>query len=499
MPPIPRLPANFGREVPLAHSAAAAPEVGSAERVSTGDRFETLPRHRSSDSALVRGGSWWSNFSASPAVRGVLMGAGGLASVFGGLAAPAVAAPVAVPAPQETAPIKNIVYVGMNEGASHEVRELRKRVGAEGVSFVQPGAEQDVITHNGVRYDLKERSEIESFVSSLGISGDRATELVDRMVSQTDKGRDELAQLVILLNQAENGERSIERLVFSGHSVGAGVWGDNNGSLKWGKLRGVMEVFPKAARQVEDVLLAACYSGGHRSMDTYRSLFPNLKTVWAYDGSAPGSHSGAVPHILRWERGTRGESTDRLDRDVAKHTRKGENVATWSISRGYDNGEELGPLATDVASYERTSRDVAAYSSGEQEQPSTQSGSLRDHYNNIQRLLGRQDVSDDMRSNLKTERDFTIRLIYFKNVKTYFQDVHSPTINTGFAEFGLNVPDFSTMSRKDVLSKIDEYNEKYDAADAASGGPSETATYLKDLLNSGLKNLRNNHVPEAWI
>ena len=82
-----------------------------------------------------------------------------------------------------------------------------------------------------------------------------------------------------LLNEAEMGERTIERLVFSGHSVGSGVWGDENG-IEMAPSKKTMDIFPKASGQVEDVLLAACYSGGQNTMKTYRGLFPNLKTIW---------------------------------------------------------------------------------------------------------------------------------------------------------------------------------------------------------------------------
>jgi len=426
----------------------------------------------------------------------VLLGAGGFASVLGGLMAPVAAAPVAMPAPEAEVQVpKSIVYIGMNEAADHEVKELRKRVGHDGVSFIAPGHQQDVVRHNGVRYDLKDAEGVSAFVDALGLTGDRAEELKSILGSQGEDGKDELAKFVVLLNEAENGERSIERIVFSGHSVGSGIWGDDNGSLNWSKLKKVMNVFPNAAREVEDVLLAACYSGGHRSMDDYRAMFPNLKTIWAYDGSAPGAWSGAVPHILRWERGTRATDDTSLDRNVAEHTRKGENVATWTLTEGYDNGKPPRALEKDTERYDNTLPNVENFRNGTNEVEDTQRGPLRNHYNNIQRLLSRPDLPDDMRANLEQERDFTIRLIYFKNVKTFFQDVHSPSIDAGFSEMGLAKPDFSTMTRKQALETINNFNEKYDATD----NPSETATYLKDLLNKGLKNLHNDFVPEAWI
>ena len=501
MCPVNPLPANFG-VAPLRRSEADAPtpDGGSVSRTATVDSFDSMPRTRRADGSSQprSSGNFFRRMVDQPAVRGVLLGAGGLASVLGGLVAPTVAeaAPVTnVDLPTQADAPKSVVFIGMNEGANHEVRELRKKLGHEGVSFVKPSEVQDVIHHDNVRYDLNKESDVKSFVASLGITGERADALTENISKQTEEGKDELAKFVILLNEAEMGERTIERIVFSGHSVGSGVWGDENGELKWRHLKKTMDIFPKAAGQVEDVLLAACYSGGQNTMKTYRGLFPNLKTIWAYDGSAPGAYSGAVPHIMRWERGTAGNTADALDRDSAKHTRKGENVATWTTTQGYDNGLESKPIAQAMHAYRVSGRVVEAFRTGNRVVENTQQGDLRDHYNNIQRLLSRNDITADQRTEMEGQRDFVIRLIYFKNVKKFFQDVHSDTINTGFSDLGMTPPDFSKMSRKEAFDKVKEFNHKYDN----TATPSDTATYLQDLLNNGLIMLSNNHVPSSWI
>ena len=496
---IPRLPPNFGVEPATRRSPDAAVRSTEAIRETQSvDRFESIPRNRTAENSNRPRGNFFRRMVDNPAVRATLMGAGGLASVLGGLVAPQVAhaAPVNhVPNQSEVDAPKSVVFIGMNEGANHEVRELRKKLGHDGVSFVKPSEVQDVIHHENVRYDLNNESDVKSFVASLGITGERADALTENISKQTGEGKDELAKFVILLNEAEMGERTIERIVFSGHSVGSGVWGDQNGELKWRHLKKTMDIFPKASGQVEDVLLAACYSGGQNTMKTYRGLFPNLKTIWAYDGSAPGAYSGAVPHIMRWERGTAGDTADALDRDSAKHTRKGENVATWTTTQGYDNGLESKPIGQAMHSYRVSGRVVEAFRTGERVVENTQQGDLRDHYNNIQRLLSRNDITAEQRTEMEGQRDFVIRLIYFKNVKKFFQDVHSDTINTGFRDVGMSPPDFSKMSRKEAFDKVKEFNHKYDN----TANPSDTATYLQDLLNNGLIMLSNNHVPSSWI
>lgn len=460
-----------------------------------------VPLPRSSSSTVtetVDGAGLMARLNGNWAAKAVVLGAGTVGALGGLMAAtPAHAATIDI-SPSDAraaAKYKGVVYLGMNDGSSHEVSSLRQRLGHNGVKYIGPSAEQDKILYDGAKYDLTTEEGRDGFVAALGITGDRAEALESLLENQGQKGRDELAKLVVVFDQAEHGDRFIERIVFSGHSVGSSVWGDDNGTLRWDTLGKLAAVFPKAGGQVEDVLIAACYSGGQNTMDKYRAIFPNVKTIWAYDGSAPGAWSGAVPHILRWESGTRGLGNDSLKRDVAEHTRKGENVAVWSEAKGYDNGDPLRPIATDRASYTTSSAVVPGFLDGSQTQASTQSGPLRSHYNDIQRMLSRPDLPAAERTQLETERDQVIRLIYYGNVSSFFSLVHGPAIEQGFSDLGLETPDFSKLSRAEGMAKVKEFSDKL----AATENPSESATYLGTLLESGLRDLSSEHVPESWI
>jgi len=462
------------------------------------DRMERPRRHVMPREVPSGGGMMGRLDEAGPAVTAAVLGATGLAMLTGVAAATAAANAtelVVQPRAEAQARYRNIVYVGMNEGAKHEVEGLRARVGNAGVKFIESAKEQDTIVHGNVKHDLSTEEGRTAFVAALGLTGDRAAALESLLEDQGTMGRDELAQLSVVFDQAERGERYIERIVFSGHSVGSGVWGDSNGSLSWTTVGKLSMVFPQAAGQVQDLMIAACYSGGENTMDTYRSMFPNLKTIWAYDGSAPGSVSGAVPHILRWERGTRGTSTDALTRNAAKDTRKGEYVAVWTLTKGYDNGQPATDIATARAGYESTRGVVAEFVSGAQQADNPQTGPLREHYNNIQRMLSRNDLPTSERDALQKERDQVIRLLYFNNVKSFFSSVHAPTITQGFTELGLPVPNFATMSRAEILATI----ESFDAKLAETTSPSTTLQHLSTLLHDGLRDLSTSHVPEAWI
>ena len=76
--------------------------------------------------------------------------------------------------------------------------------------------------------------------------------------------------------------------------MGTSVWGDDNGSLRFTSVEKLCEAFPNAARQLEDLMIAGCYSQSLRQVDKWRARFPNLHTFWAYGSSAPGSVAAAT-------------------------------------------------------------------------------------------------------------------------------------------------------------------------------------------------------------
>lgn len=429
----------------------------------------------------------------SPTTRAVILGAGGLASVFGSASA-AHAQVRAVDAQTQQGP-RSIVYVGMNADSQHEVDNLRGRVGDAGVTFVKPSKTPDHVTHAGQTFDLTTDQGRLGFGTAIGLPADKAAALAEILANAGDNTRDEAAQLARTFREADRGTRTIERIVLSGHSVGSGVWGDGNGYLKLTTIGELALLFPRAAGQVQDLMMAACYSGGESKLDSYTGMFPNLRSVWAYDGSAPGAVSGAVPHILRWERGTRGESGDGLSRTVAHGTRKGENVAVWTAVKGYDNGHERGPIESDRSSYTTSHEGLAAFVSGETAVENSQTGPLRTHYNNIQRLLSRSDLPAAERPQLEKERDQVIRLLYWKNVGTMFQQTYGRDISQAYGELGLTVPNFTTMSRKDALAKVAELETAIAAKPTTSARTQAFAT----RLHSALVDLAPSAVPATWL
>ncbi|MFN7133537.1 MAG: LysM peptidoglycan-binding domain-containing protein, partial [Myxococcales bacterium] len=289
------------------------------------------------------------------------------------------------PAPTPAGPRSNddVLLVGMGDHAKYEATELKKRAN---VTFVGDSFEDDKVKVGNTTYDLRTDQGIRSFVQTLALPAEQAKKVEDAIRLGGSDARDELAQLAQVWAKAEKGGTVPSRLMLSGHSVGNGVWGDNNGTLSLNALGKLAEAMPEAARQVEDLHISGCYSGGEHAMERYRAIFPKVKTIWAYTGSAPGSYSGAVPHHNRWEAATRGSRGD-LDRALANGTRKGENVAVWSIDKGYIDGNTPASIDQIRSDVQRSEGAFERHLSGELAVQDPQTGPLRDYYNRLQRLI----------------------------------------------------------------------------------------------------------------
>ncbi len=392
----------------------------------------------------------------------------------------------------------DVVLVGMNESSAHEAAHLKGR--GVNVTHVKDAKVNDTITTRDAQgrsqtHDLSTPEGSKAFALTLGLPAEQTAKIADAIHGTGADARDELAQLAQIWAGAERGGQIPSRLVLSGHNVGSGTWGDDNGMLRFDDIGKLAEAMPRAARSVEDLHLSACYSGGEPLMDKYRGMFPNAKTIWAYTGSAPGSYSGATGHLSRWDTATRG-TKETLSRDLAAGTRKGENVAVWSKEHGYMDGSAPAPLAEVRDTVTRGQATFDRFSSGAEKVADPQTGPLRAHYNDVQRLLQHPELPASERAALENRRDATIRLLYYsKTVAGNFQNAHGAQVKSGFEALGLSVPDFKSLSRADALGKIAEFEAKLASANPA---PAE-AQRLLPLLTDGLRDLKATRIPETWV
>ncbi|WNG45995.1 hypothetical protein F0U60_19170 [Archangium minus] len=397
----------------------------------------------------------------------------------------------------------DILVLGMNPHTQAEAEALQKSNPKARVTTLQDTPRDDQVRALGSDgamrvHDLRTDAGIQTFVATLGLPLTQGRQVSVAIASAGADARDELAQLAQVWARAEKGGVIPSRLVLSGHSGGMSLWGEEggfkNGVLSRQSLALLAAAMPKAAARVEDLCIAACYNGGETTLDGWRAIFPNVETMWAYDGSAPGTFSGATVHLARWEKATRGE-VDALRPDAARGLRKGENLAVWSRRDGYQTASVSGSTADLRARYVAGHAAFERYFQGDAQVRDTQRGPLREHYNTLQALLGRPEVPASERIRLEQARDQTLRVLFYENVAHHFQETHRAGIQRGFAALGLRAPDFSRVSRGESLVLIQSFE-----AELARRHPRPVeAQRLLPLLTEGLRDLQRSHIPDNWL
>jgi len=401
---------------------------------------------------------------------------------------PQTPAPAAGWAPKSN---DKVLFVAMNNSDAHRSTLESDALKARGtnVTVIKDAAKDDTL--NGL--DLSKPEGATAFALTLGLPAEQTKKIADVLVNAGPDARDELAQIAQQWAVAEKGGQAPSRLVLSGHHVGYGVYGENNGKLDWPTVGALAEAMPRGAKSVEDLLIAGCYSGGESAMEKYTSMFPNAKTIVAYDGSSPGASSGATAHQKAWEKLTRG-SSEAITKKAFEGMRKGENVTVWTKTRGFDNGAPrpaLADLKTRQSELEAGFRSALDGTTGI---PDTQSGPVRDYYNATQRLIQHPETTPADRKALEATRDQTIRLIFYGPVSTRFQEAYAPKIDAGYRALGMEPPNFKTMSRGDALKSIADFQAKLAANPAAGDAATKLGPVLKDFGE-----LKPSLIPETWI
>lgn len=392
--------------------------------------------------------------------------------------------------------VNELIFLGMGDHASHEVWDLRSVQGVK-VHSILDSAEDDVIEAFGSRRDLNEEADVNGLLDDMGLQGE-PRELTKAAIDMARRdAKDECANLAIVYWEAERGDRVFERFILSGHSVGSGVWGDSNGSLTFKVLPKLNQAFPRAASQIEDVMIAGCYSSSLRKVDMFRGYFPALRSYWAYGGSAPGSWTGATIHNALWEEASRGDEPGQVSRVLARGTRKGDNVATWNEVLGYESDGPLRALDTIRAEAETSLTDVyEKYESGEEIIQDTQTGPMRDHYALVQEMLGHPELPNSEQAHWEKQRDTTIRLIfYLTHIRVKFQEHFGPEVEAGFSSLGLTAPDWSTIGRAEAKAAILSFKQSLDL----TATPSPEAQRALYLLTEGLEGLSTDLIPNEWV
>lgn len=203
-------------------------------------------------------------------------------------------------------------------------RDGPTRAANRDVLLIRGSRVKDEVKIGSHRYDLSSTVGRRAMISSLKIAGHKAKALATLLARSPNDSRDELAQLIRVLNWSEKGKLNVQRLVLSGHYTPSGIEGDEgrNGRLDFSLVAATFNQFPIAAKKVEHLMLASCYGtlkkrglpSGGSVLASYRSFLPNLASVSVYGEKAPASRSEAAARDLkRWERNSRRTVPSRQD------------------------------------------------------------------------------------------------------------------------------------------------------------------------------------------
>ncbi len=399
----------------------------------------------------------------------------------------------------------DIVYFGMNPESRAGELGVLKGSAAGTVTGATGERQQDTANVNGRQVSLNDESGLDTYLSQFGaLDAGRKNQLKELLKAIGGGAKDEIAQLARIFYEAETGKRLIKRMVMSGHSGGTTLYGhnadySNNQSISFTDLNPLTKIFPMALGQVEDLMLSACNTGWTDKLDTYRTLFPNLRSIWGYVGFSPAYGGGSERHITNWERSSRG-TVDQKKMDAAREKvaqgsgKNDKHVALWTREYGvagakgketYQTDSELAGSDSDVLRQTVDARIVQyfdpAYRDGNIDQQN-----LNELYTQLQALVGNHATA--LGANLAHYQGIlkkTLFLRHWSNIARFFMESFGDKVRSGYQAARAEAPAYSGMGRAQALAKIAAY-------------PGDKNGEAFRLLTQYLRDLDPAVIPDAW-
>ena len=399
---------------------------------------------------------------------------------------------------------EDIVYFGMNPDSRAGELAVLKGGAAGSVTGAIGERQQDTAMVNGQRVTLSDDSGLDTYLSQFGqLDVGKKIKLRALIKGGAGGAMDELAQLALIFYQAETGKRLMKRMVMSGHSGGTSLYGHNadgsNQSIDFSDLFPLKDIFPMAVGQVEDLMLSACNTGWTDKLDTYKNLFPNLRSIWGYVGFSPAYGGGSERHIQNWEKSSRG-TVDQKKMDAAREKvaqgsgKNDKHVALWTREYGvaggkdkvtYETSSEEATYDTDVLRQTVDARIVQhfdpAYRDGNIDQQA-----LNELYTQLQALVGNH--ATGLGADLPHYQGIlkkTLYLRHWSNITRFFMEGFGSKVRSGYQSARAEVPAYSGMGRAQVLAKIAAY-------------PGDKGGEAFKLLTQYLRDLDPTVIPDAW-
>lgn len=374
----------------------------------------------------------------------------------------------------------DVLFLGMNRESS----------GPETSALAAAGVRTKRIDPHGSDleggFDLAAPEGRKAFVATLGLAPEVAAD-VEGVLARAPAGeRGVLGQVAKAWAAGERGEAVPSRLVVSGHSGGQSVFGDR-GSFTIAQLRTLAKAMPRAASQVEDIHLSACSTRGNAvEGESWREAFPNLKTMWAYNGSAP---SPAGHHLVAWASRTKGHR-DGIALDASLRAAK---VAVWSTTKGYEDGS--GPIERSRARATNAEAKLGAYLDGSRRIARGSDAEARADYEALRDLSTRPDAGAEEMARTHRAAEALVRARYYEEgVRRSIAEVHGPELSAAWASVGLARPDFGRMTRREAMAAIATFEGR--VAEMGDAAP-EAARRVTGTVR-GIAGMEEGVIPLAW-
>jgi hypothetical protein len=290
-------------------------------------------------------------------------------------------------------------------------------------------------------------------------------------------------QVASTLEELNKQKVKLTNLTISGHD-GGGSFGGAKGSFSRYDFSEMIKNYPEM-NEVESVLLLGCYTGVREELNSWRKIFPKLKLMGGYDGSAPNStrpqgHKYITDILVKEKSLTSLKKSSTVDHDVKAMLGGLEqlNAAVYLNTACQDNEDGfyyaskigdhkfnkfvLNDCEKKVDELTALSVEFQKYESGELEPPTDTgpNGALRKLYDKVRTYEHcLQDGQYSMNANT------TFFLLFWNGLKKNFANLYGEDMSE--AEKIL-----SELNPDDVVADLKKMNQKLEA---------EKEKFLKDI------------------
>lgn len=396
--------------------------------------------------------------------------------------------PKPAPAAPTTPAGGNILYIGMNN-YKPELARLKQVYKDKPViiTSVTVSREEKATKVNGGVFDLTTPDGAKSFANSMSTDPAKVS-AIEKLIKgcSLDSEKDDLAHVIGVYVTCQNdGKDRMTRVVLSGHSTGSKIYNDDeirkvsDGEIRFEDLVTLAGLFPKAAGQTKHLFVMACFAGTEDNIKNFfLKAFPNLMTASAWVGMSPTGFPAAEA-LEKWAKTT--------DPSPTKLDKPGTDRSNWALG-DYHTDDPVDAVAL-MAELKTLEPKFNEYFEGKKVDPDGHSGFVFDYYRKArtaEQMTSEITGADHDYSKIHADQSFRIR--FWPSMVSRFWKKNSDTISKAY---GPKVPTYGSMSRKDALAAIAQFDTE------AKGSASDIAVAKPMLI--GLKNLSPDVLSDTWV